>query len=182
MNKTSAVVTFVIMGLVIALGLFYIFFIDESEKQKHNNTPASQSLIIENPAESFTDKEGNAITVNDHFGKVIVASSWASWCPQCVDGIKSLATIAEEYKDRDVVVLAINRAEDRYTAERYLSTVTIPPNVQIILDPSDHYFKNSTGYAMPETILYTPDGDIALHQRGNVNTEEIKQHIETLLE
>ena len=170
------------MGLVIVAGLLYIYFIDESEVQKRKNTPAAQALIIENGEQSFTDKEGNAISVNEQFGKIIVVSSWASWCPQCVDGIKSLGDIAEQYKDRDVIVLAVNRGEDRYTAERYLATVTLPPSIQVILDPSDHYFTASTGYAMPETILYAENGTIDLHQRGNVNPEEIKQHIDKLLE
>lgn len=181
MNRAS-VITILLMGLVVVAGLAFIFFIDESDVQKRQNTPAAQALIIDNPEESFTDKDGNAITVNEHFGKIIIVSSWASWCPQCLEGITALGNLAEEYKDRDVVVLAINRAEDKYTAERYLATVTMPSSIKIILDPSDHYFKTSTGYAMPETILYTPDGTIDLHQRGNVNAEEIKQHINMLLE
>lgn len=182
MKKQSTFITFFAMGLVIAAGLLYIFFMDESEVQKRKNTPAAQALIIDNPEQSFTDKEGNAVTLNEHFGNIIVVSSWASWCPQCIEGIQSLGAIAEQYKDRDVVVFAVNRGEDRYTAERYLATVTLPSSVQIVLDPSDHYFKASTGYAMPETILYTEDGNIGFHQRGNVNAEELKQHIDALLE
>lgn len=182
MNKTSTIITFFAMGLVIVAGILYIFFIDESEVQKRKSTPAAEALIIDNPEQSFTDREGNAINTDEHFGKIILVSSWASWCPQCIEGIKSLGSIAEEYKDREVVVLAVNRGEDRYTAERYLATVTLPEDIKIILDPSDHYFKASAGYAMPETILYTEDGEIALQQRGNVNAEEIKQHINQLLE
>lgn len=182
MNKTSAIVTFCAMALVVIAGVLYIYFIDESEVQKRNSTPAAQALIIEDEAQSFTDKEGNPLSVSEHFGKVILVTSWASWCPQCIDGIQSLSSVAESYKEKDVVVLAVNRGEDRYTAERYLTTVTLPESITVILDPSDHYFEASTGYAMPETILYNQDGEIDLHQRGNVNVEEIKQHIDTLLE
>lgn len=112
----------------------------------------------------------------------MVVTSWASWCPQCTEGIVSLGEIAESYKDRDVVVLAVNRSEDKYTAERYLSTVTLPSSVQIVLDPSDHYFSASEGYAMPETILYNEDGEVVLHQRGNVNAGEIQGAIDELLQ
>lgn len=170
------------MGLVVLAGAVYIlFFIDESEVQKRNNTPAAQALIIDEGAESFTDREGNAINVNDNFGNVMVVTSWASWCPQCIEGVQALGGVAEKYRDKDVVVLAVNRGEDKYTAERYLSTVTLPDSVQIILDPSDHYFGASEGYAMPETIVYDEDGQEKVHQRGNVNVEEIERALDELL-
>ncbi|MEN9920934.1 MAG: hypothetical protein RL538_827 [Candidatus Parcubacteria bacterium] len=175
-------VTLVLIALVVFAGVIYIlFFIDPSEVQKRNNTPAATALIIDNPEQSFTDLEGNQKNVNEHFGKIIVVTSWASWCPQCKEGIEKLGPVATDYKERDVVVLAVNRAEDRYTAERYLSTITTPPDVEIVLDPSDYYFKASTGYAMPETIIYTEDGEIALHQRGNINTDEVRAKLDELL-
>jgi thiol-disulfide isomerase/thioredoxin len=182
MQRTGTIVTLAVMALVILAGVLYIVLRDESEIQKLKETPAAQALIIDDPAQSFTDLSGNQKNVNDHFGKIIVVTSWASWCPQCMEGIASLGAVADEYKDRDVVVLAMNRAEDRYTAERYLATVTVPGSIEILLDPSDHYFKTSTGYAMPETIIYNEDGQIDLHQRGNVNVGEIKEHLNKLLE
>jgi thiol-disulfide isomerase/thioredoxin len=182
MKRTGAIITLAVMALVILAGVLYIIFIDESEVQKRDNTAAAQALIIDDPAQAFTDLAGNQKSVNDHFGKIIVVTSWASWCPQCLEGISALGPVADEYKDRGVVVLAINRAEDKYTAERYLSTVTVPSSVEIILDPSDHYFKASTGYAMPETIIYTKDGSIDLHQRGNVNPDEVRNSLNKLLE
>jgi thiol-disulfide isomerase/thioredoxin len=182
MTKTASVITLVVMGFVVVIGALYIYFIDESEVQKRNNTPAAQALIVEDVTQSFTDKEGNSINVNEHFGKIIVVTSWASWCPQCIEGIQALGPLADEYKERDVVVLAVNRGEDKYTAERYLATVALPESIRVVLDPSDHYFKASDGYAMPETIVYSKEGEVALQQRGNVNTQEIKNQINTLLE
>ena len=37
---------------------------------------------------SFTDLEGNAVGLTSYVGEVIVVSSWASWCPSCVDSLK----------------------------------------------------------------------------------------------
>jgi thiol-disulfide isomerase/thioredoxin len=150
--NVASVVTLVVMTLIIAGGAVYLlFFVDESEVQKRDNTPAAQALLIGEGEESFTDLSGNALSVSDYFGKVLVVTSWASWCPQCTQSLPELGTISEEYKERGVVVIAMNRAEDQYTAERFLNTITIPPSLVIILDPGDHYFGASTGYAMPET-------------------------------
>jgi thiol-disulfide isomerase/thioredoxin len=182
MFKACSIITLLLMGLVVLAGSVYIlFFIDESKVQKRNNTPAAQALIIDESGESFTDKEGNPVSVNENFGNIMVVTSWASWCPQCIEGVQALGSVAEKYRDRDVVVLAVNRGEDKYTAERYLATVTLPDSVKIILDPSDHYFDASAGYAMPETIVYDENGEEKVHQRGNVNTEEVEKAIEELL-
>jgi hypothetical protein len=73
--------------------------------------------------------------------------------------------------------MAINRAENPYTAERFLNTIQKPSHVRVILDPSDHFFAANAGYAMPETIVYGADGEIKSHQRGNLNTDELKKAI-----
>jgi thiol-disulfide isomerase/thioredoxin len=178
---STIIITGVMLLSLAAVAAYIIFFIDESEIQKRDNTPAAQALLVGEGKESFTDMEGNPTSVSEDFGKIIIVTSWASWCPQCTASLNDLGVLAEEYKDRGVIVLAINRAENRFTAERFLKTITVPGGVRIILDPSDHYFGASAGYAMPETILYTKDGQTYLHQRGNLDTTELRTRLDELL-
>ncbi len=176
MSRT-ALITLLAMFLVVAAGAVYIFFLDEGEKQKRNETPAASALFIENEQDAFLDMSQNKVDFSDDFGKVLVVSSWASWCPQCAEDITRLDQVAAEFKDREVVFFAINRAENPYTAERFLSTIQKPEHVRVILDPSDHFFAANAGYAMPETIIYDENGEIKSHQRGNLNTDELKKAI-----
>lgn len=177
----TGIITLLAMILIMGgLAAYVLFFIDESEVQKRDNTPAAQALILDEEEASFTNLNGEAVTLDGHFGKIIVVTSWASWCPECTTSLAQLGYVAEEFKDRGVVILAINRAEDRYTAERYLQTVTVSPSLQIVLDPADHYFGASAGYAMPETIVYTKDGMEVLHQRGNLHIDELKSTLTSL--
>jgi thiol-disulfide isomerase/thioredoxin len=181
MNKTG-LITLALMLFVVAAGTTYIFFLDESEKQKRNRTPAAVALLVENTANSFLDTTQNKVNFEEYFGKVIVVSSWASWCPQCGGDITSLDRVASEFQDREVVFLAINRAENPTTAERYLNTIETPKHIRIILDPSDHFFATNLGYAMPETIIYDENGAIISHQRGNLDTDGLKKSIFEALE
>jgi len=176
--KKSGVVTLVLMAAAIIVLLAYFVFRDQSNLQKHKNTPAAQALIIEDDQSAFTDLSQNKISLNDDFGKVMVVMSWASWCPQCGADLESLGILAKEYQGKDVTVVAVNRGEDKYSAERFLATINVASELRIILDPTDHYFTHSEGYAMPETIIFRPDGSVAFHGRGEVKTEEIKQAIE----
>jgi thiol-disulfide isomerase/thioredoxin len=179
--KKSAIITLIAMLIVVVLISLYFVFRDQSEVQKRNNTPAATALLPDERQTSFTNLQGEPVSLAPNFGRVIVATSWASWCPQCVTDIKRLGEIASAYQDKDVVVLAVNRAEDRYTAERFLQTTSVPEGVQIILDADDFYFKNSAGYAMPETIVYSKDGSIIVQQRGELRLDELKQSIDAAL-
>lgn len=181
MNKT-ALITLAGMLFIVALGAVYIFFLDESEKQKRNETPAATALLIENEESAYTDMTQSKVDFSADFGKVLVVSSWASWCPQCAEDIGRLDKVAAEFKDREVVFLAINRAENPATAERFLNTFNKPEHVRVILDSSDHFFTANAGYAMPETIVYDEDGQVKSHQRGDLNTDELKKTISEALE
>ena len=169
------------MALVILAVSSYFLLRDQSAVQKRNNTPAAVALLIDDENASFTDLEGNKVSVSQQFGKPMVVMTWASWCPQCTNDLQNLGKIAQEFSNRGVVVLAVNRAEDKYSAERYLSTFSVPEELTMMLDPTDHYFKYSDGYAMPETIIFAPDGSKVLHQHGELRVDEAKAALETLL-
>ena len=180
-TNRSAVVTFVVMMLIITSISSYFVFRNKSALQKRNNTSAAQALLIEEKDKSFTDLEGKPIPTDKDFGNIIVVMSWASWCPQCGNDLNELGKLSQEYKDKKISIMAVNRGEDTYSAQRFLDTVHPPSELRIVLDRSDYYFSHSDGYAMPETIIFNKDGSIALHQRGDINVAEVKQVLDDLL-
>jgi thiol-disulfide isomerase/thioredoxin len=180
--KKSALITVAVMVFILTLVALYFLLRDQSEVQKRNSTPAATALLPDEGETSFTNLLGEPVTLAPYFGSVIIATSWASWCPQCTADIVKLGEVVQAYNDQDVIVLAVNRAEDRYTAERFLQTITLPQGVQVILDSQDFYFKNSAGYAMPETIVYGKSGAVVLQQRGELRLDELRQSIDTALE
>lgn len=178
----SGAITMVVMLLIIVAAISYFFWRDQSALQKRNNTSAAQALLIEEEGKSFTDLSGTPVSVNDSFGKVMVVMSWASWCPQCSKDLETLGGVAQEFKDKGVTVMAINRSEDRYTAERYLSTIApLPSELKVMLDGDDYYFTHSAGYAMPETIVFDESGTIALQVHGEINKDELKSTLDKIL-
>ena len=181
--RRSEWVTIVIMLLVIAAVASYFFLRDESALQKRNQTSAAQALLIDEEGKSFTDLSGEAVTVDASFGEVMVVMSWASWCPQCGSELEKLGNLAKEYQARGVTFIAINRGEDRYTAERYLNTIpALPGELRVLLDGSDYYFTHSAGYAMPETIVFARDGAIAHQTHGELRVEEVTSVLNKILE
>jgi thiol-disulfide isomerase/thioredoxin len=181
MNR-AGIITFGVMAAVISIAVLYIVFRDQSVLQKHNATPAATALLPDTEAASFTTLEGQPTSLAEDFGAVIVVSSWASWCPQCTGDFSKLGDVAKEFSQRGVIMYAVNRGEDQYSAERYLTTIQKPEHLNFILDPTDFYFKNSEGYAMPETIVYNKKGEVVLHQRGELRVDELNATLKTLTE
>lgn len=146
-----------------------------------DEAPAAKALTPDEGVAAFTDMEGNTLTLSDYFGTPLVVTSWASWCPQCVTDLPTLSELAASYDSEELKVLAVNRAENKFTAERFLNTLGNTENIIIILDPDDHFFEAHEGYAMPETLVYDRRGNLVLHQRGELRVDELQNKVEELI-
>jgi thiol-disulfide isomerase/thioredoxin len=179
-EKSEEYATLLIIGVIILMAVIATIMVVRDTRQI--TTPIAESLQDGDGVAAYTDLLGNPMTLTSYVGKVIVVNSWASWSPESSRELPLLATIVKEYTDREVVVLAINRAEPQSTAERYLRTVGAADGVQLILDPDDHYYKSIGGYAMPETIFYDTKGNIVQHHHGVLTEAKIRTFLEETLE
>lgn len=55
--------------------------------------------------------DGSMVTLKDFRGKVVFLNFWASWCPPCRVEMPAIETLHEKFKDKGLVVIAINSAE-----------------------------------------------------------------------
>lgn len=161
-----------VFGLVIS-GVFYTKKLREATERN----VAAQHLQSSAAAESFTDPAGNPVALNNYAGQAVIVTSWASWCPQCVE---ELTFLNKHVADKAIPVLAINRKESKEVAGRYMLELPALANVTFILDSNDYYFNSLEGYAMPETIIYNKAGEVVFHGRGITRHEDIAAVLEAL--
>jgi thiol-disulfide isomerase/thioredoxin len=66
--------------------------------------------IIDQPLEDFEleDLEGNMVKLSDLKGKIVFLNFWATWCPPCREEMPHMQAFYDKYKDKDIVVLAVN--------------------------------------------------------------------------
>jgi thiol-disulfide isomerase/thioredoxin len=112
---------------------------------------------------------------------VIYVNTWASWSPLSRDELIALNEVAGEFKDKPITFIALNRREPVSQAQAYLATLPPLPNLTIVIDSTDEFYKEVTGYAMPETVLYTKDGAIWRHERQPLTAEVIRTLANELL-
>lgn len=180
---TKTYVLFIVALLFVALLLVgALYFVGERKEEQALQESSAGAALRTESAEVYTDMEGNSLQLDEYLGQVIVANAWASWSPFSKTELPNLARLQREFSDRGVVVLAINRGEQKTTAESFLRLVSAYEDVTLVLDTEDHYYTSIDGYAMPETVFYDVKGNIVHQARGQLTYEDMKTFTEDALE
>ncbi len=105
-------------------------FAENGDKQEQE---AAKRLIA--PNFDFTTISGEAGSLIEHQGKVILLHFWASWCAPCIIEFPDLLALAEKQKE-NLIVLAISTDQNSDDIEKFLKKIkiNIPSNVLIIQD------------------------------------------------
>lgn len=141
--------------------------------------PSEASLVLEsNEIQSFTDLQGNPISLEQFEGKIRVVNVWASWSPLSADELRDMQRFAADYAGNDVVFIAINRKEHAALAQQYLDAHGIGGELVFVIDENDTFYASVGGYAMPETIVFDASGNKTRHIRGVLTYEDLAQIVE----
>jgi thiol-disulfide isomerase/thioredoxin len=127
---------------------------------------------------TYTDLDGNPVSLVAYKGKPLIINSWASWIPFSKDELKLLSLLQES--DDAVTVIAINRMENVATIKAYLDFIGKPEGIVFLSDATDTFYKAIQGYAMPETVFYDRDGLIVRHVRGVLTESELNTVVESM--
>lgn len=173
MNRTNVLAVCILIALLaVAAGVTYFFYITPNDNA---DSPALKDLEATDER-IFTDLQGNPIDFTSFEGKVRVVNSWASWCPFCTQELRDFETLASEFKDKNVAVIAINRKEPKEQASAFLGTIQEFQNIVFAIDLTDAFYASTLGFAMPETIFYNSKGEVVMHQRGELNLEQMRTY------
>jgi thiol-disulfide isomerase/thioredoxin len=130
---------------------------------------------------TYTDVNGNEVSLEQYLGKILVVTTWASWSPFTASDLAILDEVVTHYEAGKVVALGINRMETKEQVERYMATMPKFSNVILVIDTADHFYKTVGGYAMPETLVFNQKGEVVEHVRGTINKAELENLIDSLL-
>ncbi len=140
-------------------------------------TPGSETFREEYNL-TLRSYDGKEVPLSEFKRSIIVAHTWASWCPYCAEELKNLHELKNEFGDK-ITILAVNRAESLEEARAFTDPLGLS-GVEILLDPDDAFFRSIGGYAMPETVFIDSNSEIIFHQRGPIQMDEVRARIEEL--
>ena len=173
--------TTVTLGFIFLL-LIVMGFITYSVYQKKQRQQSDVSQILGNDeTESYQSLSGEGVSLEKFEGTVRVVNSWASWSPFSKTELQDLNRLAERYSEENVNVIAINRNEDRYRAQKFLDQLGELENINFLLDGDDDFYDRMDGKAMPETLFFDSKGNVVMHARGNLTFDEMEANIQAVL-
>ena len=120
---------------------------------------------------TLTTPNGQAISLSDYAGKVVLVNFWATWCLSCISEMPDYEQVYQQ-KSPELVVLGINLQEEANHAQQYAAGlgVTFP----ILMDSDGsvttrHY--QVTG--MPGSFIIDRNGVIFYRHLGPMNVETL---------
>ena len=162
---------------------------DDAQATTSATTSATEStqetqygpLSIGDEAPDFTLAlaEGGEITLSELRGQVVVLNFWATYCGPCVGELPELQELAQNYKDQNVYLLAVNCGEDAGKVRDFLTEQKLSLNVALDteMDAQEKYPANG----IPYTVFVDPQGKVAYIQPGAYR-EDNYGHLATALD
>ena len=144
------------------------------------------------PNIELVDQYGKKHNLQDYKGKVIMINFWVSWCSDCKAEMTKVVELYKEYGEnkKDLIILGVATPiskeypnnKDRIDKKALLKY--IEDNKYIFPTLFDETGKTYTEYEIaeyPSTFIIDRNGHLKVFVKGAVSKEELKQHIENVL-
>ncbi len=140
------------------------------------------ALRIGVPAPAFTLDRldgGNARFPDQYRGQVVAIRFWADWCPFCRTEMTALEPVYRQYRDRGLVILAVNVLQPPETVRPFVDQLGI--SYDVLLDRQGEVTRRSQVMALPVTYLVDRRGVVRTQFVGESTPEAFAKEIAGLL-
>lgn len=167
---------------ILILGLVWIgISADKLGASTNGLIPAPQKGFLA-PDFTLETLDGKTVTLSDLRGQAVIVNLWASWCGPCRLEMPAFKKVYEEYKDRGLVILAVNSTsqDSRTAVETFVAEYQLP--FPIPLDTKGEVARLYRLSALPSTFFIGCDGAITKVVVGGPLAEStLRAEIESLL-
>ncbi|OKL36923.1 peroxiredoxin family protein [Domibacillus mangrovi] len=126
--------------------------------------------------------DGQMMDLHSQRGKVVILNFWATWCQPCQKEVPHLQAFYENFKDKDVEILAVNLSHKdnrvkviQSFAKKY--NVTFP----ILLDKKGEVSTMYGVFTVPTTIILNREGEILHEIAGPLDENMLEELIQPAL-
>lgn len=122
------------------------------------------------------DLEGNVVNLSDYKGKTVIVTFWQTTCSWCRKELPLFNKLYETYKDGDLVVLAVNIAEDKTKVAQVAEDegFTFP----VLLDGQAEVAKKYLISGLPTSFIINGRGIISAVHIGYMEYSQMEAYVE----
>ena len=112
---------------------------------------------------------------------VVILDFWATWCDPCRKAMPIIDKVAREYKDKGVLLYAVNIQETREDIQRFVDDSGL--HLAIALDKEGSVARAYQANSIPQTVIVGKDGTVqVVHVGLSPNLEdELKKELDALV-
>lgn len=141
----------------------------------------SEGVMVGSRAYDFTleSLNGDAISLSDFEGSVVLVNFWATWCPPCQAEIPDFE---EAYREREAdgfVILGVNVEEPASEVLPFVTDMGI--TYPVLLDRDGTVRRAYRALGLPTSLLVDREGVIRFRQEGIVSASELAWHLAELM-
>jgi peroxiredoxin len=142
--------------------------------------PASELLGKQAPAFDAPLFDGATVTAAQHKGRdIVILDFWATWCVPCVEALPDLMAVAEAYKDRNVVLYAVQVYESSKALEKFFEQRNW--DLKVPMDRDGSIARSFKVSGIPQTVIIDKDGTVQAVHVGAVPKAVLEHELDTLL-
>lgn len=147
----------------------FIFFTSQSYATPKNNVVQHGQWL-------------ESVDLTQYKNRIVYLDFWASWCGPCKKSFPWLNEMQEKYRDRGLVIIAINLDRDKQRAEQFLTK--IPAQFLLYSDPTGELGRKYQLQGMPSSYIFDGDGKLAEKHVGfkQSDTDLYERNIVKLLD
>lgn len=144
----------------------------QGASEKVNSGAATQDLsnqreIIANA--TFTDLDGNTVSLDQFEGKLVLIDFWESWCGPCLQVFPAMADLLEEYPDNfEVLAVTVGLTEGPEEAKAFAEENDYPFTW---LYDENGVFDELGGVGIPYKVFISPSGELLEIEMGSRGRE-----------
>ncbi len=141
----------------------------EQQMQGLGDAPGSQ-FALGSPAPDFsgTSLGGEAVSLSDYKGKVVLVDFWATWCGPCVHELPNVVDAYKAYHEKGFEIVAVSLDETREDLEAFLKEH--PEMTWVQLFDGKGWESDIAMQYKVEAIPFT----LLLDQEGNVVRQDLR--------
>jgi thiol-disulfide isomerase/thioredoxin len=108
--------------------------------------------------------DGDRHTNDSLKGKVVLVQFWTTWCQYCRRDQPSVENITAEFKDKGLIVLAVDVGEPKKKVKKFLEDS--PRSSKVVLMEDTNLAAMFATRAYPVYVVIDRDGNLAGRQNG----------------
>ncbi|MFD0958776.1 redoxin domain-containing protein [Paenibacillus chungangensis] len=135
---------------------------------------------MEPPPFTLADLDDNPQSLSNYTGQPVIINFWGTFCEPCVKEMPEFERQYEKWKDRGLVILAINLSEDTLSVNNFVKRFNL--SYPILRDVNRKTERKYGLRQYPTTFFVKPDGKLMEVVVGGMSEEQINSRVERLLQ